>query len=249
MEHLPESSEASVEEHGLPSLPVRIVQVFVSPAKLFDALRQRPAWMGAVLTLIGLSIALQFLTPVIVPEEILRRAAEDRIADFIPAGTDPAVLEQQVDAAVAPGPVGIIAGAVIATPLILSLIAGLLLIAFNVIMGGEASFKQLLSAGAHAMYIYTAGGIISIGLMATGAETLTLTPGLFLPEMEGFIGRFLNGINIFSVWTCGVLGVAVSRFYPGRSVAAGTTYLLVLYLILVAALAGFAGLLAGLAGG
>ncbi|MYH10557.1 MAG: hypothetical protein F4143_10735 [Gemmatimonadales bacterium] len=248
MEQLPESSDASVEEHAIPPLPARIVQVFVSPAKLFDALRHRPAWMGAVLTLIGLSIALQILTPVIVPEEILRRAAEARMADFVPAGTDPAVLEEQIDAAVSPGAVWIVGGAVLWTLVPLSLIAGLLLIAFNVIMGGEGSFKQLFSAGAHAMYIYTAGGIVSIGLMATGAETLTLTPGLFLPEMEGFIGRFLNGINIFSVWTCGVLGVAVSRFYPGRSVAAGTTYLLVLYLILVAALAMLAGLFAGLGG-
>ena len=248
MKYDPESSDASAEEHRIPSLPVRIVQAFVSPATLFDALRQRPAWMGAILGLIGVSIALQFLTPVIVPEEVLRRAAEARIADFIPAGTDPAVLEQQVDAAISPGAVGVIAGAVIATPILLSIIAGLLLIAFNVILGGEANFKQLLSAAAHAMYIYTAGGIVSIGLMAVGAEMTTLTPGLFLPAMEGFIGRFLNGINIFSVWTCGVLGVAVSRFYPGRSVAAGTTYLLVLYLIFVAAIAMFAGLIAGLAG-
>lgn len=247
MEHHPESSDASVEEHGIPSLPVRIVQVFVSPAALFDALRRQPAWMGATLALIGLSIALQFLTPVIVPEEILRRAAEARIADFIPAGADPEVLEQQVDAAVTPG-VGAVVGTIIGTPIVLSLIAGLFLIAFNVILGGEASFKQLLSAAAHAMYIGTAGGVVSIGLMAVGAEITTLSPGLFLPEMEGFIGRFLNGINIFSVWTCGVLGVAVSRFYPGRSVAAGTTYLLVLYLVFVAAIAVFSGLLAGLGG-
>ncbi len=245
MEHHPESSEASVEEHSIPSLPVRIVQVFVSPATLFDALRHRPAWLGAALGLVGLGISLQFLTPVIVPDEILRRTAEDRIEAFMPAGTDPAVLEEQVDAAVSPG-IGIIAGTIIATPIFLSLIAGLLLIAFNVIMGGEASFKQLFSAAAHAMYIGTAGGIVSIGLMAIGAEITTLTPGLLLPEMEGFIGSFLNGINIFSVWTCGVLGVAVSRFYPGRSVAAGTTYLLVLYLIFVAVIAALSGLFAGL---
>ncbi|MCY3600822.1 MAG: YIP1 family protein [Gemmatimonadetes bacterium] len=247
MEHLPESSDATGEEHVIPSLPARIVQVFVSPAKLFDALRHRPAWMGAVLGLIGLSLALQFLTPVIVPEEILRRAAEARIADFIPEGADPAVLEEQVDAAISPG-VGVVIGTIIMTPIVLSIIAGLLLIAFNVILGGEASFRQLLSAAAHAMYIGTAGGVVSIGLMAVGAEIVTLTPGLFLPEMEGFIGRFLNGINVFSVWTCGVLGVAVSRFYPGRSVAAGTTYLLVLYLIFVAAIAMVAGLFGGLAG-
>ncbi|WP_428103830.1 YIP1 family protein [Candidatus Palauibacter sp.] len=245
MEHHPESSDASVEEHAIPSLPVRIVQVFVSPAALFDALRQRPAWMGATLALIGLSIALQLLTPVIVPEEVMRDMMEAQFERFV---QDPALLEQQVDGAMSQGPVGGIVTVLIATPIVLSLVAGLLLIAFNVILGGEASFKQLLSAAAHASYIGTAGGVVSIGLMAVGAEITTLSPGLFLPEMEGFIGRFLNGINVFSVWTCGVLGVAVSRFYPGRSVAAGTTYLLVLYLIFVAAIAVFSGLLAGLAG-
>jgi len=137
MEHLPESSEASVEEHGIPSLPVRIVQVFVSPAKLFDALRQRPAWMGAVLGLIGLSIALQLLMPVVVPEEIRRAATEAQFERFV---QDPAALEQQVDAIMSQGPVGGIVTVIIATPIVLSIIAGLLLIAFNVILGGEASF-------------------------------------------------------------------------------------------------------------
>lgn len=245
MEHHPESSDASVEEHGIPSLPARIVQVFVSPAKLFDALRHRPAWLGAILGLFGVGIALQLLTPVIVPEEVLRGMLEAQFERFV---QDPAALEQQVDAAMSQGPVGGIVTVIVATPIVLLLIAGLLLIAFNVILGGEASFRQLFSAAAHAMYIGTAGGVVSIGLMAVGAEITTLSPGLFLPEMEGFVGGFLNGINIFSVWTCGVLGVAVSRFYPGRSVAAGTTYLLVLYLIFVAAIAMFAGLLAGLAG-
>ncbi|WP_423924575.1 hypothetical protein [Candidatus Palauibacter sp.] len=79
--------------------------------------------------------------------------------------------------------------------------------------------------------------------MTLGSHEPLLTPGLFLPEVAGFIGRFLNGINIFSVWTCGVLGVAVSRIYPERSAAAGTTYLLVLYLLVVAVFAALAGLM------
>lgn len=248
MEHHPESSPASVEAHALPSLPLRIVQVFVSPAALFDALRQRPAWMGATLGLIGLAIALQLLTPVILSEEAWRQVIETQVAGPAAPGADQAAVEQQVEFMLTWGPALGAGSAIVITPLWLCVLAGLLLIAFNVILGGEASFKQLLSAAAHASYIGTAGAAVSLGLMAVGAEITTLSPGLFLPEMEGFIGRFLNGINVFSVWTCGVLGVAVSRFYPGRSVAAGTTYLLVLYLIFVAAIAVFSGLLAGLGG-
>lgn len=239
-----DSSATPQEKVSIPLLPVRIAQVFLAPAKLFDALRDRPAWIGALLGLLLVSIATQLLTPVLVPEEVRRAMFEDQIGRFIPAGTDPEVLEAQVDAAVSQGPVAGIVGVVIATPIFLSLIAGLLLIAFNVVMGGEARFGQLFSATAHGMYVYTAGQIVGFGLMAAGSSVLILSPGLFLPEMAGFVGRFLNGINIFSVWTCGVLGVAVSRLYPGRSVAAGTMYLLALYLLVVAAVA----VLGGLAG-
>lgn len=248
MEHRPESSDASVEEHGIPSLPVRIVQVFVSPAALFDALRRKPAWMGALVGLILVGVAAQLLTPVVLSEEAWRQVIETQVGGAAASGADQAAVEQQMEFLLDWGPALGAGSVIVITPLWLCVLAGLLLIAFNVILGGEASFKQLLSAAAHAMYIGTAGGLVSIGLMAVGAEITTLSPGLFLPEMEGFIGRFLNGINVFSVWTCGVLGVAVSRLYPGRSVAAGTTYLLVLYLILVAAIAVFSGLLAGLAG-
>ncbi|WP_419166916.1 YIP1 family protein [Candidatus Palauibacter sp.] len=243
MEHTHASSEAPPEKVSIPVLPVRILQVFVSPAKLFDAIRERPAWLGAAVGLVVLSAALQLLTPVVVPEDVRRAMFESQIGRFIPPGADPELLDQQVEAAMSTGPAAGIATVVIATPIFLSLIAGLILIAFNVIMGGEGRFRQLFSAAAHATYVYTAGGIVGLALMTLGSQTPILTPGLFLPEVGGFIGGFLNGINIFTVWTCGVLGVAVSRIYPERSAAAGTTYLLVLYLIVVAVLAALASLL------
>ena len=243
---MPSSPEASSQEAAIPPLPVRIAQVFFSPAKLFDALRERPAWIGAVVGLIVVGVAAQLLTPVLVSEEVLRSMVETQFERFTPPGADEAAqaqIEAQIEATLARGPVANSVTAVVATPITLAVITGLLLIAFNVVMGGEARFKQLFSASAHALFIYTAGGLVSIILMAFGSENPILTPGLFLPEADGFIGNFLNGINVFSVWTCGVLGVAVSRIYPGRSVAAGTVYLLVLYLLVVAALAALGSLL------
>ncbi|WP_419949368.1 YIP1 family protein [Candidatus Palauibacter sp.] len=243
---MPSSPEASPREAAIPPLPVRIAQAFFSPAKLFDALRERPAWIGAVIGLIVVGVAAQFLTPVLVSEEVLRAMVEAQFERFTPPGADEATqaqIEAQIDATLARGPVANSVTAVVATPITLAVISGLLLIAFNVVMGGEARFKQLFSASAHALFIYTAGGLVSLVLMAFGSENPILAPGLFLPEADGFIGNFLNGINVFSVWTCGVLGVAVSRIYPGRSVAAGTVYLLVLYLMVVAVLAALGSLL------
>ncbi|WP_419161219.1 YIP1 family protein [Candidatus Palauibacter sp.] len=244
MEQMPDSSGAAPAEHAIPALPVRIVQVFVSPAKLFDALRERPAWIGALVGLMVLGIGAQLLLPIVVPEEVRRAMIETQMAQF--AGADPAALEQQIETQMEQGPLWGSVSVIVVTPMFLALIAGLLVIAFSVVMGGEGRFSQLFSAAAHASYIGLAGGLLMIGLMATGAEQATLSPGLFLPDLEGFLGRFLNGINVFSVWTCGVLGVAVSRIYPGRTVAAGTTYLLVLYLLMVAGFAALGGLLGGL---
>ena len=234
--------KTSPENIAVPALPVRIAQVFVSPAKLFDALRERPAWIGAFVGLVLVGVGLQLVTPAIVPEETRRAMFESQITRFMPAGTDPAVVEEQVDNAMSGGATMNIATVVIATPIFISLIAGLLLIGFNVVGGGEARFKQLFSAVAHAMYVSTAGGAVAIVLMALGSQDPMLTPGLLLPDLGGFAGRFLNGINVFSVWTCVVLGVAVSRIYSGRSVTAGMSYLLALYLLFVAVIAMLAGL-------
>ena len=235
----PAHSSATSPDASIPSLPVRIAQVFAAPGTLFDALRQRPAWVGAVVGLVVVGAAAQLLSPLLIPEEVRRAMIENQM---IAPGTDPAAAEQQVAFWLNTGPMVGAGAAVVITPIITALIAGLLLLAFNVILGGEATFRQLFSACAHASYVNLAGVLVGLGLMMLGSETPILSPGLFLPEVEGFIGRFLNGINVFAVWTCGVLGVAVSRIYPGRSVAAGTTYLLVLYLLFAAAGAAAGGL-------
>lgn len=235
----PAHSSATSSDVSIPSLPVRVAQVFAAPGTLFDALRQRPAWVGAVVGLIVLGAATQLVSPLLIPEEVRRGMIETQM---IQAGTDPAVAEQQIAWWLNAAPMVFAAASIVITPIILCIVAGVLLIAFNVILGGEATFKQLFSASAHAFYVSLAGGMVAVVLMMLGSETPILSPGLFLPEIEGFIGRFLNGINVFAVWTCGVLGVAVSRMYPGRSVAAGATYLLVLYLLLTAAGAAAAGL-------
>ncbi len=227
------------ESRKAPMLPVRVLQVFTAPTALFDSLKERPVWIDALVVLIGLGLTAQLL----IPEEIRRMIMEQAMAPFIPEGTDPAVVEAQIEAAVNQPPVQTVMTAVLGPPIILLVISGVLLLAFNIVMGGEGTFKQIFSASVHAFYIYTIGGIAVLGLMFLGSEQMVLSPGVFLPDSaDGFLARWLNGINVFSVWTCVTLGVAVSRIYPERSVAGGAGYLLVLYLLLISAMAGFAGL-------
>jgi len=202
---------------------VRVVQVFVSPGALFDSLKRRPVWIDAMLLLIALGVAAQLL----IPEETLRRVMEAQL----PAGSDPAQLDQIVGIARKWG----VAIAAITTPISVAAVAGLLMLAYNVILGGEATFRQLFSATTHAFLILTAGGFLVLGLVLTGSDQVVISPALLLPDLgNGYLARFAYRINLFAIWNSVVLGIAVSRIYPKRSAGGATAYLLVLYAMVVA---------------
>ncbi|MCG8467200.1 MAG: YIP1 family protein [Gemmatimonadetes bacterium] len=229
-----ESTVESTVASTAPILPLRIVQTFTSPGELFARLRETPVWIDAMVALIALGVLFQFVQP-----ESLQVAA---IEAFAPEGVDPEELVRS------PSLVSTTLGALIFTPAFTALIAGMLLLNYNVVMGGEGTFRQLFSAATHAQFVNMAGAYVILGLAFLGSDQLVLSPALLLPDLgAGFLGRFVGSINVFAVWTCVVLGIAVHRIYPKRSVAGAAVYLLVLYLVLVGLGAAFAGALMGLA--
>lgn len=220
----------SAEAASLPSLPARIVQVFVSPAALFDRLKQRPAWIGMMILLVVVSVISSFL----VPEEVMRQLVQANL----PADAEPAQVDQAVGFARAWGRVLAFVG----TPITVAFIAGILIVVYNALLGGNGTFGQLFSATTHAFVIYTVGGLLALALILSRGEMTTLSLNLLLPGLEeGFLFRLLRGINVFSLWTAAVLGIAVSRIYPKRSAGSATVLLIVLYVLLAAVLAALGG--------
>lgn len=205
---------------GRPALPVRAGLVFTAPGRLFDELRERPAWIDVLLLIVGLSLVGTFFIP-----------KEAYLATFLgqaPADAPAEAVQQQAEffyglryvfAAVAP-------------PVVVTIIAGFLLFVFNVILGGEARFIQLFSATAHAFLITSVGGLLTIPIIrATGDLQSALSLNLLLPGLEeGFLYRLLHGMNVFGLWTAVVLGIAVSRLYPKREAGGAIGTVLGLYL-------------------
>lgn len=227
-------SQPSEGAPPLPSLPVRVAQVFVAPAALFERLRERPAWLGVLVLAIAVNVAAAYFTP----EEIRRQAMES----FLPAGTDPAQIDRMVEGQQIQGAIGALVGG----PILVALLAGVLLLAYNVVLGGEATFRQLFSAAAHAYLIPTAGALLVLGLMFAGSNQPILSPALLLPDLgDGFLARLVGLIDVFIVWTCVVLGIATSRIYPRRGAAGAATYLLVMYLLFAAGVAAVLGVVGG----
>ncbi|MGH7540566.1 MAG: YIP1 family protein [Gemmatimonadota bacterium] len=206
------------------SLPRRLIDVFVAPGALFDRLREVPVWVDVLILLIVVSVASNFL----VPEEVVRQM----IAAQMPADAEPAQVEQGLAFARVWGRIL----SVIGSPITIAIVAGYAILIFNVLLGGEATYRQLFSATSHALVVYTVGALLTLGLMAARGEMVRMSLDLLVPGglPEGYLFRFLGGLNAFSLWTCVVLGIAVSRIYPKRSAGAASAVFIASYAVLVA---------------
>lgn len=217
----PDGEEAGPE---LPNLAVRVVQLFVAPGRLFDRLRERPAWLGAIL----LAVAAGAVTLWVIPEEIVREFFRSQI----PAEAPQDAVQRQVDLQyrfrfIHP---------LLLVPLTIVLTAGVLLFVFNLLLGGEARFKQLFAATAHAFVIPALGGLALVPLkIQTGDFQRSLALHWLVPGMEeGFLYYLLQGMDFFALWGAVVLGIGVSRIYRHRTATVGVSVVAGLYVIVAA---------------
>ena len=221
-EESPGDNGAPEQAADLPSLPARIAQVFFSPAALFDKLKARPAWIGALVTIVVVSLIVQILFP----EELLRQLVMEQLGD------NPE--QAQIDAAMRLAGIFRYVGPVVFTPILAVVLVGLVLLIWNLILGGEASFAQTMSISTHTLFIPTLGGLLTVPLMiAAGDATVALSLDLLLPGLdeEGFLYGFLHGLNLFSIWAAVVLGIGVSRLYPKATVGSAAFAILSLYVV------------------
>jgi hypothetical protein len=157
-------------------------------------------------------------------------------------GEDPE--QTQIEAAMRMAGIFRYIGPVVFTPVLAVVLAALVLLIWNLILGGEASFKQAMSLTTHVLFIPTLGGILTIPLMmAADDATVSLSLHLLLPGLddESYLYRLLKGVNLFSLWASVVLGIGVSRLYPKISFGSAAGVLLVLYVAFKAVTVGLFG--------
>jgi hypothetical protein len=203
----------------LPNLGVRVLKLFVSPGELFEDLRENPAWLGALL----LAVALGFLVIFLIPEEIYRSFLMEQAPPDVPADA----LEQQLDMQMGFRFVG----PALFIPLGGVITAGILLFLYNLILGGDGSFRQLFAATSHALIIPQVGGLLTVPLqIGTGEFETSLGLHLLAPGLDpGFLQFFLQGLNVFVLWSAVVLGIAVSRIYRRQSAGSAVTVVVGMY--------------------
>lgn len=224
--------EASVPP-ALPSLPKRLLQAFISPGELFEALRENPLWFGAL----AVSGVVAILGIVLVPTELWVEMGRNQL------------IEQGQE--VRPG--FELSGSVIRIFSILGggiffflaafLQAGIVTLVFSFLLGDEGRFAQYLAVVSHASIISALGALLLVPLrIAQGDPSVTLNLGTFAFFLEeGYPLRVLRMLELFTLWSYAVMAIGVTKIDPRRGLGSALGVFGAVALIFALVFASFGG--------
>jgi len=218
---------------ALPPLPKRLVQVFFSPGELFSTLRENPAWGGAmvvVCVLVGISL-------VLIPADLWVEFSLNQMIERgqeVPAGFEASGSIMRI---------GSVLGGLIATPVMMFILAGVVTFVFSFVLGDQGRYGQYLAVVAHASMISAVGALLLVPLkIAQGDPSVTLSLGTFGTFLgEGYVLRVLKLLDLFALWSYGVMAVGVSRIDPRRSFGFALAFFIAFALVFALIFGSFGG--------
>ena len=216
-----------------PGLFGRYVSVFISPDILFQGLRRRPVWAGAMLLGGCLVLARTLLMPPELTIATLRERAIEQGRAFPPGLADRMELLRFAGAA----------GAFVFWAVLLTLFAGLVTLFFAFLMGHEGTFRQYLAVVVHAHLISATSTLLLLPLRIVAEDAqLLLSLGTFAVFLEpGYLLRFLSFLDLFGLWAWILVGLGIARIGRKESWPGAAAIVMVIPVTMAAVMAIFTG--------
>jgi hypothetical protein len=211
---MPESAVLSQPQAAPKSLPARVVGVLVSPAETFASIVAHPTWLGVLALVVLVAAGGTFA---LLSTEVGQSALLDQQIRSAEAWGRTVTDEQRMLPMMRYFAAG---STLVAAPIMTFAIAGILLGVFNAMLGGSASYKQVLAVVAHAGVVTLVQQAFTLPLNYA-RESLSSATNLmvFLPFLgEGSLpARFLGMIDLFLVWWLVVMGIGLAVLYKRRT--------------------------------
>ena len=222
-----------------PGLVARAIGVIFSPRQTFEHIAADPRWLGALVLIVVLMGTTSFL---FMSTEVGREAVLAKQLDSMEAfgmQITPELetqMEQGLDRAKYFGMFNGLFWVVV-----LLIAAGLLFAAFNALMGGTATFKQVFAVTVFSSFVTVLQQLFTMPLAyARGSLDGATNLAVFLPMLDdsSFIARLLGVIDVFWIWWLVVLAIGMGVLYRRRTQPILTAFL-VLYGVIALAIAIF----------
>jgi hypothetical protein len=225
-----------------PGVLGRALGVIVSPGATFTAVARDPQPVGILFVaclVLSLAVGLPQLT------ERGRQAALEAQIQGIERFTGSAVtpemmtqLEQQAQY----GAYATIMSMFVFVPVMSMVIASVLWVAFNVLLGGAATFKAVLAVVTHSQVIGALGAVAAAPIQyVQGIQNMAgpFNFGVLLPmiDPDSFPALFLGSLSVFGLWQVVVTAIGLAVLYR-RSVGPIAAGLGVAYILITALIVG-----------
>ena len=209
----------------------KIVNVFVEPKTTFRSINRHPDWI--VPMIIILAVVVLFTTiimPIVLPEQMEKQKtkmaeqgmSDEEIAKAMDVG-------QKVGKIVGPISAGVM------TIIYILAISGILLFCGNIILGGETTFKKVLSVVTYSSLIGSLGSLLILPLILTKKTMhvgFSLAVFMSSDAHDTPLYQFLSKIDFFAIWQIIVVGIGLSVIYK-FSTQKSITMVAVLYVLYI----------------
>ncbi len=231
--------ESHMYEDSATGIAGRMIRTFTSPGRTFASVRDQSTWRDwltptLVVMVAGLVAGILTLPAVMdAGSEMMQEQLEEMSAE------ERAVMEQFREAA----PAMALLWIPIASFLWLFIVGGVMLLVGNPILGGEASYGQMLAVTAYASLVKVVQAVVTVPFTMKTGTVLVIGPGLFLSEemLATFAGRVLSGVGLFTLWQVLLMAVGTGVM-AGRSTREALVPLLILWAVVIVVQAGLGSL-------
>jgi hypothetical protein len=236
-------TEASESPNTSPGLITRAAGMIFSPGATFAQILRAPSPWGIlflVAVVIGLASALPYVTEngrqMMLDIQI---EATQNVLDM--TGTE--MTDEMLTQLEGRGTFNAIAALVsplVTVPIMALFFGALFWGLFNAVLGGTASFKEVLTIVAHGMVIMALGTAVSMpimmmqGVMSMGGP---FTLGALVPMLDetSFIARLAGATSVFMIWQTIVVAIGLAVLYK-RKAGPIATGLVIAYMLFTAAI-------------
>jgi len=233
------------------SILTNILNVFIAPARVFEAVKNYE-WKKALVPMLILMILGIIVFWAV--KDLAREVEYNKAVEMIENSSriPEELKEEQIAAAEQRmekfGFLGWIISAV-GGPITVFFMALLAFIVGNSFMGGSAKYGQLLNVTAWSYMVNILESIVKIPIMLKkwSFEVFTGLGVLGIGEKGSFINSFFNGIDIFAIWRIILMAIGMGIIY-NKKTRPYAIAMLAVWLVLRLIAAGFSSFLGGITG-
>jgi len=221
----------------------KVFNIFFEPRKVFESLIIKPTWLVPyiIVALLGIG-SFYFTYPFIMNQQVERIKENEKIPDEQKQMIIEKMTEQNHP------PLWQIPFAPVGALIVFAILAGVLFFVFNVLLGGDSTFRRVFSIYCYSNLIAIPAMIVKFPLIMmkkdVGVQT-SLALLLSADSKDTFLYRTLSGFDIFNLWQVILVSIGLGVLYRYTTKKAFTV-VFVLWILLILGMSGLSSLFGGM---